>query len=472
MNPRILTIGLAALALAGLAPAAHAETVGVDASGAVVVTAAPGERNNLGLQSWDDGGIAVYDSRATLTTTSAACSQQNENLVVCPLDPAAGARADLGDGDDWGYVSFDLPADARFSLSGGAGNDRLQSSQDGQPTTLDGGAGNDTLQGGTGADTLIGGDGDDTLTGREGSDRLLGGAGNDDLSGDGNADPSADVIDGGAGYDTTDVDWETEDDAPVAVTLAGGADDGRAGERDDVRGVEQVITHQGSTLIGTDAPEHLEAFQTDASSRLVGNGGDDTLRGSDGPDSVDGGAGDDDIDAGFGDDTIVGGPGRDRISGDRHNGECGYLWCKYPWGNDTIYARDGEVDSIDCGAGADTVYADAADVVSSDCEHVVRAGGGSGPGPGSAGRPAAALTVSIRHVRHGLKLRVFAPAAGRLKATAKAHGRTVATASRKVRAGRTTIVMRFTRRLRHVKLTVSVRLNGARLTKKVVLQRA
>ena len=183
------------------------------------------------------------------------------------------------------------------------------------------------------------------MTGREGSDHLLGGNGNDNLSGDGNADPSPDVIDGGPGYDTTDADWEGEDDPPVAVTLAGGADDGRSGEADDVRGVEQVITHQGSTLIGTAASEHLEAFQTDASSKLVGNAGDDTLRGSDGADSVDGGPGNDDIDAGFGDDVIVGGPGRDRISGDRHNGECGYLWCKYPWGNDTIYARDGEVDS-------------------------------------------------------------------------------------------------------------------------------
>jgi hypothetical protein len=182
---------------------------------------------------------------------------------------------------------------------------------------------------------------------------------------------------------------------------------------------------------------------------------------------VDGGPGNDDIDAGFGDDTIVGGPGRDRISGDRHNGECGYLWCKYPWGNDTIYARDGEVDSIDCGAGTDTVYADAIDVVSGDCENVVRNGSGGGA---SAGRPAAAFTVSIRRARHGLKLRVFAPAAGRLRAVAKARGRTVAKASRKVAAGRTTIMLRFKRKARRV--TVTVKLNGATLTKKVVVKRA
>jgi Ca2+-binding RTX toxin-like protein len=466
-------MGLAALAVAAFAPAAHAETVGLDASGAVVVTAAPGETNSLGFQSGDTGKLVVYDSRATVTSAAAACEQQGENAVVCPFNPAAGARAYLGDGNDWGYVSFDLPTNAHFYLSGGAGNDKLQSSQDGQPTALDGGAGNDILQGGPGADTEIGGDGDDALTGREGADHLSGGNGNDNLSGDGNADPSPDVIDGGPGYDTSDQDWEAENDPPVAVTLAGGADDGRSGEGDDVHGVEQVITHQASTLIGTPAGEHLEAFQTDGSTRLVGNGGDDTLRGSDGADSVDGGPGNDDIDAGFGDDTIVGGPGRDRISGDRHNGECGYLWCKYPWGNDTIYARDGEVDSIDCGAGTDTVYADAIDVVSGDCENVVRNGSGGGGGS-TAGRPAAALAVSIRHARHALRLRVFAPAAGRLTARAKARGRTVAKASRKVAAGRATIVMRFTRkarRLRHVKVTVTVKLNGAALTEKVILKR-
>ena len=50
----------------------------------------------------------------------------------------------------------------------------------------------------------------------------------------------------------------------------------------------------------------------------------------------------------------------------------------------------------------------------------------------------------------------------------------MAKASRNVAAGRTTIVMRFTRkarRLRHVKVTVTVKLNGAALTKKVVLKR-
>jgi Ca2+-binding RTX toxin-like protein len=40
-------------------------------------------------------------------------------------------------------------------------------------------------------------------------------------------------------------------------------------------------------------------------------------------------------------------------------------------GNDTIQARDGERDTIDCGSGKDTVVADKIDVVKG-CEKVKR----------------------------------------------------------------------------------------------------
>ena len=105
---------------------------------------------------------------------------------------------------------------------------------------------------------------------------------------------------------------------------------------------------------------------------MNGGGGDDRLRSGDGADHLDGGAGNDNVDGGFGDDVLVGGPGRDTISGDLAGGDCGPLWCKYPYGNDTIQARDGEVDSITCGAGTDSVSADPQDVVAPDCETVAR----------------------------------------------------------------------------------------------------
>jgi Ca2+-binding RTX toxin-like protein len=66
--------------------------------------------------------------------------------------------------------------------------------------TIDGGAGNDTLTGGDGNDTLIGGDGDDLINGGRGADLALLGAGNDTFvwnPGDG-----SDTVEGQAGQDT------------------------------------------------------------------------------------------------------------------------------------------------------------------------------------------------------------------------------------------------------------------------------
>jgi hypothetical protein len=397
-------------------------------------------------------------------------------------------RVDLGDGDDWGSVSSGLPKGTPIAFAGGPGKDKLQASIDGQPTTLDGGPGPDELDGGPGADVLLGGDDADTLDGRGGPDQLLGGAGDDLLNGDANQDPAADLIDGGPGYDRMEDDWEGDVDRPVAVTLGGGADDGRAGEGDDIRNVERVVSHAASKLVGTDAGEYLQVFQVEEPSEIDGGGGDDTLKASDGADRLDGGAGNDNIDGGFGDDTITGGPGQDTISGDLRGGDCGPLWCKLPFGNDTIDARDGERDSISCGVGDDTVLADAIDVVAGDCEHVTRGGdlpaggGGSSQPGGTAAGVLAASAVKTRLGRalaHGLALRVTAPGAGRLSARAKG----AAGAAKAKRAGRVTLVLRFTRaarrRLRHARsarLAVTVRLepaSGPALTKalRVTLRR-
>ena len=455
------TILIAFAAFFAAVPAAHAATVSFGSDGALVVTAAPGEKNHLGIQSdpTDETRVRVYEGTPGLTVTApAGCDAVDADLVSCPL-PAAGVRVDLGDGDDWGYISFDLP-NVPMAIAGGAGADHLQASLDGQPTTLDGGPGDDELDGGPGTDTLLGGDGNDDLSGSGGSDRLDGGAGDDVLSGDGNKSPSADAIDGGPGYDTIDTDWQSG--GPVALTLGGGADDGRPGEGDDVRNVEHVSTYSASTLVGSDAPEFLEVVQVSSPSTISGGGGNDTLRANDGADHLDGGPGDDDIDAGFGDDTIVGGPGRDSIAGDRRGGDCGPLWCKLPFGNDTIDARDGEQDSVSCGFGEDTVYADAIDVVSGDCEHVTRTGAAAGT-PAPAGEKlglAAAKAKLGAALAHGLKLRVTTRGAGRL--TAKAKGAS-GTATAKA-AGTTTVVLRFTKAARRslahkraVKLTIAVR---------------
>jgi RTX calcium-binding nonapeptide repeat (4 copies) len=483
---RRAAIILAALgAGAVVAPAAHAATtVGLDGNGGLVVAAGP-ERNSVLLYEHplEDGRIVVSDS-AAIASVSAGCADTDYGAVECYWNPAAGARVTLGEGDDRGSVSGGLPTDAPIAFAGEAGNDDLQASYDGQPTTLDGGPGDDLLLGNQGPDVLLGGDGNDSLEGKDGQDRVLAGAGDDTLSGDGSKGKHADVIDGGPGTDKVDFDWsDGAYDAvvePVAITLAGGADDGRPGEGDDVRGVETIVTGNPGRMIGTDAAEHLEVFQVTQPGDLAGGGGNDLLKGSLGPDKVDGGGGDDSIDAGYGDDVVTGGPGRDDIAADRRGGACGPVFCDLPFGNDTVDARDGERDSIMCGVGQDSVQADPIDVVSPDCETVSR--DGSAPGPGG---EAGALGVTVHRAKlakalaRGLKVTVNAPAPGRIAGTAKVKGKRVAAGSRRVaQAGPAIVVLRFTakarrrlRRARRVPLQVTMRFGATRQQVAVALKR-
>jgi hypothetical protein len=118
---------------------------------------------------------------------------------------------------------------------------------------------------------------------------------------------------------------------------------------------------------------------------LRGGDGNDTLRGIAGNDQIDAGAGDDTIHGGADDDTIVGGPGRDSINGD------GDYSGTTLGGNDTIKARDGEVDQITCGWGADSAEVDAGDLEDVDCETVDR----STAAPGGGGGPSGTLTVTL-----------------------------------------------------------------------------
>lgn len=239
-----------------------------------------------------------------------------------------------GGGDDEG----------RDTLEGGAGDDTLHGDAgddtidggDGVDTadggggndTISGDAGNDPLSGGTGADAIDGGPGDDNLSGGgvglvgadagdvlaggEGDDTLSGGDGDDTLSGG----PGVDSFAGDAGIDTADYGAAT---VLVNVALDGLANDGPAGESDNVAGdVESVRSGSGDDdLRGSDAGNRLESAA-----------GEDFVMGATGPD--------------------------DLQSGD---------------GADFVSARDGTPDRVACGAGEDLASVDVNDTVASDCEH-------------------------------------------------------------------------------------------------------
>ncbi|WP_395019028.1 beta strand repeat-containing protein [Dongia sp.] len=91
--------------------------------------------------------------------------------------------------------------DDEIRVNGGEGNDVIDASgvQSGNPhMTLDGGAGNDAITGTKDGDLIFGGDGHDILKGGEGADTIDGGQGDDVITG-GIGD---DVMGGGDGADT------------------------------------------------------------------------------------------------------------------------------------------------------------------------------------------------------------------------------------------------------------------------------
>ena len=119
-------------------------------------------------------------------------------------------------------------ADASDYLDGGAGNDTIEGL--GGYDELTGGAGNDSVSsvGGTGGtpfypqsslygdqgnDTLISGDATDVLEGGTGDDLLIGGGGDDNLNGD----FGADTLDGGTGDDTLTAGDGAFDDVMTAA---------------------------------------------------------------------------------------------------------------------------------------------------------------------------------------------------------------------------------------------------------------
>jgi hypothetical protein len=441
------TLLLAVVAACALAPAAAHAAVMTQENGGLVYRGEGSEGLSLLVSSYEDNGVkylSMYDSGADRIAYDGTGCFTNEyagsGVFYCPMPSSL--RIEGSDGKDSISIfsASDVPDSMAISIDGKGGDDQIKDAYDGQAgRTLLGGPGNDTVIGYGGDDTIDGGDGNDTVDGGEGNDVVRGGAGDDVLWGDHYQSPGADVIDGGPGVDQID-EWTIPggDVHPLpTVTQDGVADDGRPGEGDNVTNVEKFQFHITTTFKGSDADETVEVLNVDeGSSNLDGGGGNDVLKAYDMNDTVSGGPGDDRLEGGLGNDTVTGGPGKDTIMGDASSSYCSYLGsCKVPFGNDTIYAQDGEVDQIDCGIGEDTAYVDPIDVVT-NCETVIKGAGGPAPAAGqpapsgSAARATLTLigTSKLKTLLAGrLTVGVPCSAACRVSVTARSRGKTVAT---------------------------------------------
>ncbi|MDW5595810.1 calcium-binding protein [Conexibacter stalactiti] len=348
-RPVIVLAAALALAATGAGSAQAAQLVREGST--LILRGAPGERNYFGVgdDQFTTTRIHFSDRGGYPITADPAlgCESSSTGFGAfsdCPYAGITEVRLEGADGDDELDISWDeLPTTIRYVFDGGPGRDDLEG-----PTwpvfgmTLLGGDGDDDIRGGQGDDQLDGGAGNDLVDGNDGNDGVFGGEGDDTVSGGRRL--STDVVDGGPGYDSSLADWYDQNagDLPIVVTLDGVANDGRAGENDNVLGIEKIRTALIARLVAGADPVEFEIEKSmSGGSTLIGSPGNDRLAGYSGNDTIDGRG------------------GRDAIAG--------YL------GNDTIEARDGAADTIDCGDGVDTVYVDPIDVTSK-CETVIGAG--------------------------------------------------------------------------------------------------
>ena len=446
MDRRILIAFLAVLALlafpalAGAATEVHVTTVaGV---GDVVVATDDDSAGEIETTRGLDGSTPFVAVKSTGGATAGpGCIATVDPMIVgCSGNFAAIVVFGQGGNDK---ITLDLISDElglaplHGEAGGGEGNDELRSPPDfrdiPQPTVIfEGNGGNDTIVSGNGADELLGGDGNDTMQSFEGPDTVRGEGGDDSVSA-GKEEPdanAADVVDGGPGFDSipdVDADYNRGFDDNVSVTVDSVANDGEAGEGDNVIAVEKLrVTADQATVVGSDANDDF--FVEANTSTIRGLGGNDRLIAYDGHDTIEGGDGDDFLEGGFGNDTLTGGPGVDQFSGDRTESNVIAI------GNDQIFARDGNAEQVSCGIGSDTAQVDGSDVVDTSCESVDR-----GPFTGSGAFGARTLvTLKLAAARIPAKgpLPVRIANANGFAVTGSVSGQTtnpVATARRRVK---------------------------------------
>jgi Ca2+-binding RTX toxin-like protein len=162
------------------------------------------------------------------------------------------------------------------------------------------------ISAGKGTDTISAGGGNDTIRGEGGNDNLFGSDGRDLINGG----LGADTMLGGGGKDTVDYNQRT---ANLTIGLGTAADDGEAGEGDNVRtDFEIVIAGSGNDHLSTNSGRAVEFYGRDGNDTLIGGSGADLLDGGAGNDSLNGQGGADILQSQDNTvDTVIGGSGVD-----------------------------------------------------------------------------------------------------------------------------------------------------------------
>jgi Ca2+-binding RTX toxin-like protein len=320
-----------ALALLALTPATAlgAGSVSSDSSGTLTYTGDAGV-NVVTITGTEGspGTVTFAEPGITEGTDTANACTATTDLVSCS-NPAS--RAVTANGDD-GADRITVNGNSFSSLNGGPANDRLI-----------GGESSDTLDGGGGADEILGRDGGDfSATDADGGDLIDLGPGFDSFR-VANGDGGGDTLRGGTGADTLSYNWMGSPTS-FRIDLSAGS-----------------LTHNASP---PEAGDSLDSIENVHAAEFLSSTANDTLIGSNGTNT---------LAAGLGDDTVTGGPGTDQLLPDQGLGIFGLT--EVGAGADTVLARDGFEDGIDCGGGSDTAVIDQFDapLLGGTCENVQQA---------------------------------------------------------------------------------------------------
>jgi Ca2+-binding RTX toxin-like protein len=363
-----------ALVAPSLARAGTAQLQDPDPGGPhLTFTAASGEANHL-LLLLGSGGYRVVDLGAAITA-GPGCAAVNSSEVFCAFTLVSGEAPtvdiSLGDLNDFASISPKFSSEA----------------------IVDGEDGADALEISAGCEAedavchllLRGGSGDDTLRALSAFALLDGGAGGDTMEGSGaqvnyRARVNPVIVDGDGVADDGEAGEGDNVSANVLVVLGGSAGDtftdvdavGRGGNDTFIStGTRGVFCDGGAgddVLIGGARADIC--FGGPGNDELNGGGGSDDLEGGRGADTIRGGPGGDFLDGGFGADTIRGGAGRDALRGGADDdlligGEGREYQIRGGGGDDTLRARDGLRERVRGGRGSDRARVDRIDAVSS-----------------------------------------------------------------------------------------------------------
>jgi Ca2+-binding RTX toxin-like protein len=317
-----------------------------------------------------------------------------------------------------GGLPLDIANSEALEIDSLAGNDTLNAGV-GLATltqlTLDGGAGNDTINGGDGNDTLRGGTENDSIDGNRGDDTAFLGAGDDSFTWD--PGDGSDRVEGEAGTDTmvfngagvaenfdfsangnrlkffrnvANITMDVDDTERVDLRALGGVDNTVVNDLSatDVKNIVLDLGTDGAadttTVNGTNGPDNIAIApnagavevtglaaavrieRSEAANDLLnvmGLGGNDTINGNIGLAaliklSIDGGTGNDTINGGDGPEVLLGGDGDDAIDGNRGDdtgllgpGDDSFRWDPGD-GSDVVEGQDGSDTLRFNGAGA------------------------------------------------------------------------------------------------------------------------